>query len=176
MVEGLGEVAQVLAFGAEVGHQPRLVLRAQLGVHVDDARFRGQGGRGGGVVTGQHRHPVPGAAQPVDDLGGLGTQLVTHRDRTDDAPIVLDEHRGGAHLLHALDIGGPARRVPAAQRSGRCEAVREVRADKGGRQPRSGGQRLRQRQEMVGRSGLVTSYTWPGWVSSAPRTAALRSL
>ncbi len=106
MVEGLGEVAQVLAFGAEVGHQPRLVLRAQLGVHVDDARFRGQGGRGGGVVTGQHRHPVPGAAQPVDDLGGLGTQLVTHRDRTDDAPIVLDEHRGGAHLLHALDVGG----------------------------------------------------------------------
>ena len=71
------DVALVLQRDDVVG----LLRRQHLGEHVLDADLAGDGGRGGGVVAGQHPHLQPEGLQLGDRLGGLRLQRVGDQEQ-----------------------------------------------------------------------------------------------
>ena len=89
----------------------------------------GQGMGGESVVPGEHRGGVPGAVEPGDHLPGLRAQLIAHRDRPKNLPVLLDEHGGGPGALHPLDLGGQGPRVdppgPAQAQAGAVQGAVE---------------------------------------------------
>jgi hypothetical protein len=73
-------------------------------VHGVDAGLAGEGSGGAGVVAGEHGDVVAVAAQPGDDLDGLGAQLVAHRDRANEMAVTFDQYRGRSGVLHPFHL------------------------------------------------------------------------
>ena len=90
-------------------------------MHVVNPDVAGQRRGGDRVVASEHRDVIAVATQLRDDLGGLGPQLVTHRDRSDHPAVVLDEHRRRPGLLHPVHLAG---KWPGIQPSGPAKAKR----------------------------------------------------